>query len=293
MNLILAEMGSVGGILWETAGISNRGVLAGLFFLVLMCGGVALDFALALYCVKRPSKPSTWIPELARRALSGRMVLVFFLVLIGLYLANSLAYSLLFTSTEIEPTTLLFQTLFLQLPALLLLFGGLRFLNRSGRDVFGFSLKTMPRMLGLSVLFYLAAIPLLWFYSLLYQVVLDQFGYHFYLQDVTQVFLVPQSSAMRACIIFIAVGVAPFFEEIVFRGILYPWAVQRAGFWPATVVVSLIFAGIHMHLPSLLPLFLLSCMFCVAYARTKSLWVSIGMHACFNGVTIALLLLAG
>jgi len=69
--------------------------------------------------------------------------------------------------------------------------------------------------------------------------------------------------------------------------------VRRTGFWTGTALVSLIFAGLHWHLPSLLPLFLLSAMFSLAYARTQSLLVPMGMHAAFNGVTVALLLLMG
>lgn len=293
MNLVLAEMISSGGVLWETGRLSERNVLAGLIFLLLMCIGIAVDFALVLYNLKRPSRTADWIPALTQRALPGRIVLILFLTLIGLYVANSLAYSSLFTSIEVEPHTLFFQALFLQIPALILLFGAFRLLKISGREALGFAEGKMLRMLGLSALFYLAAIPLLWFYSLLYQVVLDQLGYSFYLQDVTQVFLTPLPWASRAALIFIAIGVAPVFEEIVFRGILFPWAVRRAGLWPATALVSLFFAGLHMHLPSLLPLFLLSAMFCAAYARTRSLWVPIGMHALFNGVTVLLLTLTG
>jgi len=110
---------------------------------------------------------------------------------------------------------------------------------------------------------------------------------------VTQVFLVPLPWPTRTAVFFIAIVGAPVFEEIVFRGILFPWLARRTGFWPGVVVVSALFAALHLHLPSLLPLFLLSAMFCVAYARTRSLWVPIGMHALFNAVSVLLLTLMG
>ena len=293
MNLFLAEMISKGGVLWETSRLSQGDVQAGLFFLLLMCVGIAVDFGLVVYCLKRPTRASDWVPALTRRALSGRLVLVLFLLLTWLYLLNSLAYSMFFDSIEIEPHTLFFQTLFFQVPALLILFGILRLRKIDERDCLGLARGKTLRMLGLSVLLYLAALPLLWFYSLLYQIFLDQLGHSFYLQDVTQVFLVPLPWPVRTAVFFIAIIAAPVFEEIVFRGILFPWLVRRAGFWPGVMVVSVLFAAMHLHLPSLLPLFLLSLLFCVAYARTRSLWVPIGMHACFNGVTIVLLTLMG
>lgn len=293
MNLFLAEMMTQSGVLWETSHLSKGSVLAGLFFLVLMCAGVALDFALVVYCVKRPVRPSEWGPELEKRALPGHAVLFLCLTFIGLYLANSVAYGMLFDSIEAEPHTLFFQTLFFQVPALAILFGLFRALKISGRESLGLSGGRVPRLIGLSVLLYLASLPLIWFYSLLYQIFLDQLGHSFYLQDVTQVFLVPLPWLTRAAVFFVAIIAAPVFEEIVFRGILFPWLVRRAGLWPAVVLVSVLFAAMHLHLPSLLPLFLLSTMFCAAYARTRSLWVPIGMHACFNAVTIILLTLMG
>lgn len=78
-----------------------------------------------------------------------------------------------------------------------------------------------------------------------------------------------------------------------FRGILFPFLVQRVGLKWGIVAVSALFAVIHLHVPSMLALFLLSAGLCVAYWRTGSLWVSIGMHAIFNGVTILLLKLVG
>ncbi len=291
MNLILAEMMSKGGVLWETSRLSQGDVQAGLFFLLLMCVGIAVDFALVVYCVKRQARSSDWVPALTKRAISGRLLLTLFLVFTGLYLLNSLAYGMLFSSIEVEPHTLFFQMLFFQVPALLILFGVLRLRKIDDRECLGLARGKTLRMLGLSALLYLAALPLLWFYSLLYQIFLEQLGHSFYMQDVTQVFLAPMSWQVRAGVIFAAVIAAPVFEEIVFRGVLFPWLVRRTGFWPGVVIVSALFAAMHMHLPSLFPLALLSTMFCVAYARTRSLWVPIGMHACFNGVTIVLLTL--
>jgi len=292
MNLILAEMMSKGGVLWESSRLSQGDVQAGLFFLLLMCVGIAVDFGLVVYCVKRPARISDWVSALTQRALSGRLVLILALVFVGVSLLNSLVYGMLFSSTEIEPSALFFQMLFFQIPVLIVLFGLLRSQNLSGEFI-GLTQRKTFRWLGLSVLLYLAALPLLWFYSLLYQIFLEQLGHSFYLQDVTQVFLAPMSWPVRAGVIFAAVVAAPVFEEIIFRGVLFPWLVRRVGFWPGVAVVSILFAAMHVHVPSLLPLFLLSTMFCVAYARTRSLWVPIGMHACFNGVTIVLLTLMG
>ena len=294
MNLILAEIMPKGGVLWDSSHLSAGNMLAVLIVLLLICIGITIDFALVTYCIKRPSRLSDGVPPLTKRALPGKVVLLLVLVSVGLYLVNSLVYGLLFpASSEVEPHTILFQMLFLQIPVLLILFGVVRSLKTPDCDRLGLGREEAGRMLCLSAVFYLAAFPLLLFYNWLYQIFLDQLGYEFYLQDVSQVFLMPMSGAVRAAIFFAAIIAAPVFEEIIFRGVLFPWLVRRTGFWPGVLLISIFFAGMHLHLPSFLPLFLLSVMFCVAYTRTRSLWVPIGMHACFNAVSVLLLTLMG
>jgi membrane protease YdiL (CAAX protease family) len=291
---ILAEIVPQSGLFWDYSQPPSGAVLAGLFFLLLLCAGIVLDLTLVVYFIKRPARPKVWYEDLASRAMPGRLVLILLLTIIALYTACSLSYGALFPGVyELGPDTLLFMALFFHVPALVILAGVFMYRRRSGREQLGLSLRRAPAMIGLSLLLYLAAIPILWFYSMLYQVFLYQLGFDFYLQDVAQVFLAPAPVWKRIIMYFIAIIVAPVFEEIVFRGILLPWVVRRTGLWTGIAIVSLLFAGMHFHLPSLLPLFLLSAMFCAAYGRTRSLFVPIGMHACFNAVTVILLALTG
>lgn len=287
----LAELFPQAEPFWEYSNPPGGTVAAGLVFLLLMCAGIAVDIGLAVYLMKRPVRVEDWGRTLAARALPLRMVLVIVATVILLYLLNSVFYSFLFTGGDIGTHTVLFQTLFFHVPVLGVLALLFKVSGVEGRELFGLHWKKLPTRLGLALLFYLAALPLLWFYSMLYQLFLHQIGHEFYLQDVAEVLTAPATGPVRSCLLFIAVIVAPFFEEIIFRGILLPFFVSRAGLFPGVLLVSLLFGGLHMHLPSLLPLFLLSVAFSFAYARTRSLLVPMGMHALFNGVTVLLLLL--
>ena len=91
---------------------------------------------------------------------------------------------------------------------------------------------------------------------------------------------------MRLAYILVAVFGAPVYEELIFRGILFPYLAKRAGLAGGVVATSLVFALVHLHLPSMVPLGLLSAALCLAYWRTGSLWPSIGMHMLFNAVSI-------
>jgi membrane protease YdiL (CAAX protease family) len=79
-------------------------------------------------------------------------------------------------------------------------------------------------------------------------------------------------------------------EEIIFRGYFYGVIRRFGGRLPALLTSSLLFAAIHVHLPSMLGLGILAIILCLLYERTGSLWAPITMHACFNASTIAVLI---
>lgn len=91
---------------------------------------------------------------------------------------------------------------------------------------------------------------------------------------------------------FAAVIVAPVCEEIVFRGYLYPATKRFAGPWAAAFFSAVVFAGAHGNISAFLPLFLFGLAQVFAYEKTGSIWAPIAGHFCFNGVTVAIQLLA-
>jgi membrane protease YdiL (CAAX protease family) len=105
-------------------------------------------------------------------------------------------------------------------------------------------------------------------------------------QPIVQLFEHVSEPAQRIPIILLAVVVAPLAEEFVFRGFLYGVLKRYAGAVPALVFTGISFAIIHLHVPSLLPLFLLACVLTLAYELSGSLLVPMAMHALFNSVTL-------
>ena len=94
----------------------------------------------------------------------------------------------------------------------------------------------------------------------------------------------------RSALITMAVLIAPIAEEFLFRGYLYGVLRRFAGRLPAIIVSSLLFAAVHLHLPSMLGLTILAVLLCLVYERTGSLWANICIHATFNTISIAALL---
>lgn len=92
----------------------------------------------------------------------------------------------------------------------------------------------------------------------------------------------------RVLVVIMALGIAPFAEEVLFRGYLFRVAERYAGRWPAMATVSLLFAGVHVHLPALGGLFVLAMVLNLLYVVTGSLWAPIAAHALFNMLTLIL-----
>ncbi len=166
--------------------------------------------------------------------------------------------------------------------------------KRGGSWAAGFGLggRHMKTLL-LSPVFYLGTIPFLMLATAVWHLLLEQvFGMEIELQEAMQ-FIAQGSLWIRVLFILMAVVAAPLFEELVFRGLLFPYLVKHTGLAGGILLVSMLFALMHLHTASLVPIFLLSAALCIAYWRTGSLWVSIGMHAIFNATSILALILMG
>ena len=105
-------------------------------------------------------------------------------------------------------------------------------------------------------------------------------------QPIMQLFERVTDPTRKIPIILLAVVIAPLAEEFFFRGFLYGVLKRYAGALPALVFTGVAFAVIHLHVPSLLPLFLLACVLTLAYELSGSLLVPMAMHTLFNAITL-------
>jgi CAAX protease family protein len=112
-------------------------------------------------------------------------------------------------------------------------------------------------------------------------------------QPIMQFFEHESDPGKRVPLIILAVVIAPISEEFVFRGFLYGVLKRYAGGLSALFFSGLLFALIHMHIPSLLPLFLLACVLTFAYELSGSLLVPMAMHALFNTLTLVQVFFTG
>jgi membrane protease YdiL (CAAX protease family) len=91
---------------------------------------------------------------------------------------------------------------------------------------------------------------------------------------------------VRALIVFTAVIVVPFVEELIFRGMFQTMLRSYLKPWPAIFVASILFIVFHANTEHWLALYALSICLGYTYEKSGSLLRSIFVHALFNGMSV-------
>ena len=108
-------------------------------------------------------------------------------------------------------------------------------------------------------------------------------------QNIVELFNGSRTMSQRVMIIVLAVAIAPIAEEFVFRFFLYGVMRRYIGRFGGLIFTSLLFAAVHAHLPSFVPLFVLAACFTIAYEWSGSILVSMTMHSLFNSLSLIFL----
>jgi membrane protease YdiL (CAAX protease family) len=110
-------------------------------------------------------------------------------------------------------------------------------------------------------------------------------------QPAVELFMQTHDPTKLIGLFLFAVVLAPLGEEILFRGFLQPWLKSRLNGSLALISTAILFAGIHGHAPTFLPLLVLGLVLGLVYEYTGSWWRCVGLHAGFNAMTAGLILL--
>ncbi|VVM06153.1 hypothetical protein MAMC_00969 [Methylacidimicrobium cyclopophantes] len=111
-------------------------------------------------------------------------------------------------------------------------------------------------------------------------------------QPAIELFLRTRSWPLLSLLLVFILVLAPVGEEVLFRGFLYVYLKNRLSRGAALVLTALLFALLHFHWPTFLPLFFFGLLLGVAYEFSGCLLLSVAIHCWFNSFTTGLLLLA-
>ena len=139
-----------------------------------------------------------------------------------------------------------------------------------------FRLKDLGLGLGLLILS--------WLFIMVYGMILALFGQ----QIQPDLELIFDDTALPLILFFGGVIVAPFVEELFFRGFVFPGLRNRWGWKRGALASAGLFALAHIVPTSFLPIFVLGFVFAFLYQTSDSIWPPIVMHMVFNGANLAL-----
>lgn len=89
---------------------------------------------------------------------------------------------------------------------------------------------------------------------------------------------------MLWAVLFVFVGL---FEEFLFRGYTQYTLAESVGFWPAAIILSLLFGRVHLNNPGenwagVAGVVVVGMVFAFTLRRTGNLWLAVGWHATFD-----------
>lgn len=146
-----------------------------------------------------------------------------------------------------------------------------------------------PAWLGRAVVLGLGAVPMAMAINYLVQALLGETWENPQIET-----LAPEGGSLASgmVLLFLVSFVVPFVEELLFRGLLFAWLAERWSLALAYPLSSLAFASLHFLLPLFPALFLMGLLLAYVYRQSGSIWASILVHGLFNGLMLAMVLVA-
>ena len=191
---------------------------------------------------------------------------------------------------ELSATAMFISILMQLLICAVLLFYLRAIRNLDPVELFGLRRLGAGRVLTTVLIFMLPTLVIVMLTSSVVTLWLEGFWPNLAQQESVEAFRKSNDPLAKTLLVIAAAIVAPIVEEVIFRGFIYGVIKRFTDGYFAALCSALLFAVIHFHIGSMIPLAMLALVFCAAYERTGSLAVPILMHAVFNSTSIALML---
>lgn len=271
-------------------------ILAGAVYLALLFAGLVVDVALLARLAGSPAGADWSGAETRERPWTIRDVLRLAALIIALQVSFGMLFwgwdrTGWFPAAESGPAGALLQGFLFNGLVFLFLFSVMALRKHSWSAAFGMNPAALVRSVPAALAAYVGILPVIFVTALAVHLFFYWAGYPVTLQDVVIIFMEPQPDLSLALLLALAILVAPVVEEMLFRGVLLPALMKKMSAGAAVAVSSLVFSVLHFHLPSTVPLFVLSTVLSLLYIHARSLWAPIMLHALFNGASVAMVLL--
>lgn len=191
---------------------------------------------------------------------------------------------------ESSIAVMLMGSLMFQGVALVLITGFLREHRLTWREAFGFAEPRLARALGLAIIAAAIVLPIAWSLAEVSRRLLEALRIGAEAQHSVRALQGAATFEQKIYFAIVAIVFAPFVEEVIFRGILYPTIKQRGYRHVAVWGTSILFAVIHTNAMTFVPLMFLGVVLILLYESTQNLFAPILAHSLFNAANYAYLL---
>lgn len=207
---------------------------------------------------------------------------------IGIFVNNALRSALGEKFLEDSTLSIVVAVLAFQVSTLVLVALFIREHSTGWPDAFGFKNNSGSAItLGLAT--GIVVLPLMWGLQWISIELFTRLGFDVREQEAVRLLRLADTPGKLVLFGVMAIALAPFAEEFLFRGVLYPF-VKQSGFprW-ALWGVAVVFALIHGNLAALAPLVLLAIVLTLLYEWTNNLLACIVVHSLFNAANFVML----
>lgn len=147
-------------------------------------------------------------------------------------------------------------------------------------------LRRSPNLQGklfpISFLWFLIALVIFIAVHTLWRNVMISLGAEDKLQEALVESVTSQDPAILMLLFVSVVILAPIWEELLFRGLLFRFLYGKAGFWVAALISGFLFSILHALPTGIGGLWALGILFALAYRITEDIRVPILIHALYN-----------
>lgn len=222
---------------------------------------------------------------------------LFALLLLGIILSSLIQLNLVGERSQLDLATespklllltmAIFQLLTFLLPTLIWL------QLRQVRSVNLVKASIIKRRLVNAIVLFIAVYFLATWLNVFVEFLLERYAvsWHQTLENDAQLFIRLFTNLDALWLSILVIGILPgICEEYFFRAGVFRYLLDKTqSFWHASILSSLFFAGIHMNIAQLIPIFLLGMALAFAYYHTKKIWVATLLHAANNTTQILLI----
>lgn len=157
---------------------------------------------------------------------------------------------------------------------------------KSGLSGLGITFKNIIRNMRIAIGGYFTIIPVLAIIMILVFIGVRIFNYEPPETKALEILYQAKGTKLLFILTALVTIIGPIAEELFFRGFAYPVFRKKIGVRNAILVVSLIFAMLHMNIVSFFPILVLGILLAYLYEKTGSIIPSIAVHIIHNSGVI-------